>query len=70
MAIIISTQRDCAFRSSDVESIFHVRDKETNELTNKVNIYFKFGNQGKMVFKDTDEAKSFIDTVINQMGNA
>lgn len=70
MAIIISTQGDCAFRSSDVESIFHVRDKETNELTNKVSIYFKSGNQGKMIFKDVDEAKGFINTVIREMKNA
>ena len=70
MAIIISTQGDCAFRSSDVESVFHIRDKVTNELTNKVGIYFKSGNQGKMLFKDVDDAKSFIDTVIKEMKDA
>lgn len=67
MAVIISTNGNCAFRSEELEGVFHFKDSITNRLSNKIGIRFKSGNEVVITCKTSKEAKILKDNIIDTM---
>lgn len=65
MALIISSKGNSAFRSEELEGVFHLVNDKTHRLSNKVGINFKSGNQVIITCKTSNEAKILKDTIIN-----
>lgn len=67
MALIISTKGNSAFRSEELEGVFHLVNDKTHRLSNKIGINFKSGSQVIITCKTSKEAKILKDTIINIM---
>lgn len=68
MALIISNTGNSAFRSENLEGIFHILDKSYRK-TNKIALHFKSGARVILRCKDAKEATEFINKLIDTIKN-
>ena len=69
MALIISTNGHSAFRSEELEGVFHLANDKTGRLSNNVGLNFKSGTKIILTCKNSKEAEALKNMIINVMNN-
>lgn len=67
--LVISTYKTSAFRSEDLESVFHVINDKTHKITKSIRLRFKSGNITIIDCKTLKEAKELFDIIVETMKN-
>lgn len=65
--LIISTHKNGAFRSEELEGAFRIKNRKTNRITKNIGLQFKSGSQITIDCKTLKEAKELFDIIIETM---